>query len=343
VTGLPISARAGLSLAAVLGAFAAGGGLAVSAALATAVLTIAAMPLFRRYAMARPNARSSHHTPVPQGGGAAIVLSTLALATFAAAGAGGMQLGFIAMGVLLLAIVGTIDDIRSLPVLPRLGLQFIAVISVVLGAFGTGRILPEIPMPVEIAVLVNLTNFIDGIDGITLAGFMPLAAAGAALSWMGFTTPVGGWLATVFLGALAGFVWFNLPRARLFLGDVGSLPLGLIGVALLIDIAQQGALAAAVILPLYGAADATSTLFGRMLRREKVWEAHRQHAYQRAVDGGWSHARVSGLVLGLNCGLAGLALLSTRLEPGGQAACVAAAAMAVVGLIGLFRSRKQPG
>jgi UDP-N-acetylmuramyl pentapeptide phosphotransferase/UDP-N-acetylglucosamine-1-phosphate transferase len=351
VTGFSTAARAAISLVAMVAAVAIGGPVATGAALSAVVLTAVAMPLFRRYALARPNARSSHSIPIPQGGGAAVVAATILFGAYGVVDlglAGGSRLLWMAAAVALLALVGAVDDISSLPVLPRLGLQFAAAAMVVLGAMAAGRILPVLPFALEAVILivgcvwfVNLTNFIDGIDGITLAGFMPLAAGGVALASLGYMTPVGGVLAIAFLGALAGFAWFNLPRASLFLGDVGSLPIGLIGAALLIDIAQQGALAAAVILPLYPAADATTTLFRRLLRREKVWEAHRQHAYQNAVDGGWSHARVSGLALLLNCGLAGLALLSVRFGIAGQIVCVGVAAIAVTGLIVLFRSRKR--
>jgi UDP-N-acetylmuramyl pentapeptide phosphotransferase/UDP-N-acetylglucosamine-1-phosphate transferase len=311
-----------------------------------------AMPLFARYAMARPNARSSHTAPVPQGGGAVVVVAALAATAFSLAEvglAGEGRIAWIAAGALLLALVGAVDDIRGLPVLPRLGLQLLAVVFVVAATGPGARVLPAaVPYPAEIALLivagawfVNLTNFMDGIDGITLAAFMPLAAAAAVLAAGGRMTPAGGLLALCFFGALAGFVHFNLPRARLFLGDVGSLPIGLIGGALLLDLAQNGAFAAAVILPLYHFTDATATLLGRIARREKVWEAHRQHAYQNAVDGGWSHARVSGLVLMLNIGLAGLAVLSVRLEAVGQIFCVAAAVAAVMAMIAIFR-RKGP-
>lgn len=335
-----------LSVAAVIG-----GPAGLGAGLMAAALTAVSMPLFRRYAMARPNARSSHTTPIPQGGGAAVVVAALAATAFGIADfglGGGWRFGWIASGALLLAAVGAIDDMRGVPVLPRLGLQLLAVACIVGVASGGARLLPDIlPYTVEFALLVvagawfvNLTNFMDGIDGITLAGFMPLAAGAAILAWMGFATPLGGLLAFCFFGAMAGFLWFNLPRARLFLGDVGSLPVGLIGGALLLDLAQNGAFAAAVILPFYHFADATTTLLKRLARREQVWVAHRQHAYQTAVDGGWSHARVSGMVLFLNCGLAALAVLSAHLGPAEQAVCVTLALAAVVALISVFRARR---
>jgi UDP-N-acetylmuramyl pentapeptide phosphotransferase/UDP-N-acetylglucosamine-1-phosphate transferase len=347
VTDASAAARVVAAAGAALLAWSFGGWLSLAATLLSGCLTLACMPLFHRYAMARPNARSSHSTPVPQGGGAAIVAATLAMAVYGLGEfgfGGGPRLAWVAAGAMLLAVVGAVDDIRGLPVLPRLGLQFVAVAMVVVSALSMGRALTPLPWSLEAVALivggvwfVNLTNFMDGIDGITLAGFMPLATAASVMAWGKLFTPDSAVLAVAFLGALAGFVWFNLPRARLFMGDVGSLPLGLLGGALLLDMAQHGAIAAAVILPLYHAVDATTTLFGRIIRRERVWEAHRQHAYQRAVDGGWSHARVSGLVLVLNIGLALLALLTLRLGALGQFACVALALLAVASLITIFR------
>ncbi len=265
--------RGAAALAAALAAGWIGGWPALAAAILSGALVVAAMPLFRRYAMARPNARSSHREPIPQGGGAAVAaaaLVTLAGAALLQPGpaAGIGTLAAIAAGVILLAGIGAADDIRNLPVLPRLGGQILAVgLAVAALRFSGGPVLP-LPLPLELVALtvagtwfVNLTNFMDGIDGITLAGFMPLAAGAALISAQVGGGPVAA-LAPVFLGALAGFVAFNLPKARLFLGDVGSLPIGLIGGALLMDLAQHGAFAAAVILPLYHFTDATMTLLG---------------------------------------------------------------------------------
>jgi UDP-N-acetylmuramyl pentapeptide phosphotransferase/UDP-N-acetylglucosamine-1-phosphate transferase len=187
---------------------------------------------------------------------------------------------------------------------------------------------------------VNLTNFMDGIDGITLAAFLPLAAAAVWLGDLAYLSREGSLLAVFFLGALAGFVFFNFPKARLFLGDVGSLPIGLIGGALLLDLAQHGAMAAAIILPLYHFTDASLTLLLRLSRREKVWIAHRQHAYQNAVDSGWTHLRVSSIVLVLNLALAGIAIVSVGRSASQQTGLVVLALVAVLAVITLFRSRK---
>ncbi len=337
---------AALAAAAVAGWI--GGWPALAAAILSAALVQAAMPLFRRYAMARPNARSSHREPIPQGGGAAVAAAALitlaAVSLMQPASPGDLgALAAVAAAVILLALIGAADDIRNLPVLPRLGGQLLAVATAVTALRLAGG--PALPLPIVIELLaltvagtwfVNLTNFMDGIDGITLAGFMPLAAGATLVAGLAGGGPAAA-LAPLFLGALAGFVWFNLPKARLFLGDVGSLPIGLIGGALLMDLAQHGAFAAAVILPLYHFMDATSTLLGRMVRREKVWEPHRQHAYQRAVDGGWSHGRVSLIVLTLDVVLVGLALATLGQGWLMQTTLVAAALLLVTAVILLFR------
>ncbi|MDE1973712.1 MAG: glycosyl transferase, partial [Hyphomicrobiales bacterium] len=110
-------------------------------------------------------------------------------------------------------------------------------------------------------------------------------------------------------GAMAGFAWFNRPVARLFLGDVGSLPIGLLLGWLLLRLAADGHLAAALLLPLYYLADATLTLLRRLIRGEPVWHAHRTHFYQLATDRGFTVAGVVASVFAVNVALCALALL----------------------------------
>jgi UDP-N-acetylmuramyl pentapeptide phosphotransferase/UDP-N-acetylglucosamine-1-phosphate transferase len=327
-----------------------GAPLAIVPAILCVLLTLLCMPLFRAYAMARPNARSSHSAPVPQGGGVAVVLATLGAVLVdivSGASPANGSLAVLGAAALLIAVTGALDDIRDLPVAPRLGGQIFAVSLAVWAGLDSGQIF-RLPFALEFGLLViagtwfvNLTNFMDGIDGITLAAFLPLAAAATLLGDMAYLSREGTLLAVFFLGALAGFVFFNFPRARLFLGDVGSLPIGLIGGVLLLDMAQHGAMAAAIILPLYHFTDATLTLLRRIVRREKVWVAHRQHAYQNAVDGGWSHRKVSGIVLGLNAGLVGLAMLTLGKSAVVQAGLVVVALAAVTSVIILFRSKRS--
>jgi UDP-N-acetylmuramyl pentapeptide phosphotransferase/UDP-N-acetylglucosamine-1-phosphate transferase len=290
----------------------------VTAALLSFGLIRLLRPLLVRYALARPNARSSHTVPTPQGGGIAVVGAALIVGLPAVLAMGGLAAmpGFavLAAGTLALALLGAVDDIRPLPALPRLLVQ-LAVVAAVIACAGDGRILPEaVPFPLEYALLVlagvwwvNLVNFMDGIDWITIAEFVPMTACLAFLGLSGDMGPVAGTVAAILCGALLGFAPANRPVARLFLGDVGSLPLGLVSGWLLLSLAAAGHLAAALLLPLYYLADATLTLLRRAARGERVWEAHRSHFYQRATGNGLSVLQVDLRILWLNLGLSALA------------------------------------
>jgi UDP-N-acetylmuramyl pentapeptide phosphotransferase/UDP-N-acetylglucosamine-1-phosphate transferase len=243
-----------------------------------------------------------------------------------------------------LAFVGALDDIRPLPAGLRLLLQITAVMAVVLTS-GV-RIFPEwMPLGLEQALLVfggvwfvNLTNFMDGLDWITVAEMVPVTGAIVILGPMASDAPPVLAMATALAlcGALLGFAPFNKPVARLFLGDVGSLPIGLLVGWMLLQLAGTGALAAALLLPLYYLMDATITLLRRLARAEKVWEAHRSHFYQKATDNGFSVLAVDAHVFGLNLVLAGLAAM-TLVWPSG-AVQIAALALGAV-LVGLVLRR----
>ncbi len=317
----------------------------LGAALASAALILALHPLLVRYALARPNARSSHKTPTPQGGGIAVIAAALGAAALALGAVPGFGPAFAALAAATvgLALVGAVDDIRPLPALPRLLLQVAAVAAVLTLVGGEGRLLPDaVPLWLEraLAVLagvwfVNLVNFMDGLDWITVAGMVPVCLAAVAIALV-VGKPAAALMGAALAGALLGFAPFNKPVARLFLGDVGSLPIGLLVAWLLWEIATAGALAAALLLPLYHLADATLTLGRRLARGERVWEAHRSHFYQRATTHGFSVPAVVGHVLVLNLGLAALALATLAWT--GWAAQVAALALGAAG-VGLVLAR----
>jgi UDP-N-acetylmuramyl pentapeptide phosphotransferase/UDP-N-acetylglucosamine-1-phosphate transferase len=276
------------------------------------------MPLLQRYALARPNARSSHVVPTPQGGGIAILIAMLVVCAFAVH-SGVLVLSepliVLAAATVMLALIGGWDDIAPLPASLRLGLQGLAVGAVVL-ALPPLDLMPVLPPMAEGALVilagiwfVNLTNFMDGLDWLTVAGFLPMTALIAVLGMAHQTPPDAAMVAAALCGALIGFAPFNRPVARLFLGDVGSLPIGLITAFLLYAVTGQSGLAAAILLPLYHVSDATLMLVQRLVRRERIWESHRGHAYQRATSNGFSVRAVALHVLGLNCALAMLALI----------------------------------
>jgi UDP-N-acetylmuramyl pentapeptide phosphotransferase/UDP-N-acetylglucosamine-1-phosphate transferase len=298
----------------------------LASGLISAALIVVLRPLLVRYALARPNARSSHKIPTPQGGGIAVLASVFLVALPAifwlASPIGSIEILILGAAALALAIVGAVDDISPLPPVMRLVLQVIAVMAVV-AANGEQRVLPEVvPLWLERGVVVlagvwfiNVVNFMDGIDLITVAEVVPTTAVIALLGAAGLI-PL--WIALIgaaLLGGMLGFAPFNRPIAKLFLGDVGSLPIGLLVGWMLLKLAGTGALAAATLLPLYYLADATITLFRRLGRGERVWEAHRQHFYQQAIDrNGFSVTAVVAHVFALNLVLAALAL-ATLLWP----------------------------
>jgi UDP-N-acetylmuramyl pentapeptide phosphotransferase/UDP-N-acetylglucosamine-1-phosphate transferase len=313
------------------------------------VLIVLLRPLLIRYALARPNARSSHKIPTPQGGGIAVVGATLVVAVVAAllppsSHPVGSDLGLLAAATVLLAALGAVDDVHPLTVSLRLGIQFVAVALLTATLPADVPILGILPDAVERALVVvavmwfvNLVNFMDGLDWMTVAEVVPVSAAliifGAlgALPWVGVT------VAAALLGAMIGFGPFNRPIARLFLGDVGSLPIGLILAFLLIRLAAAGHLAAAVLLPGYYLADATLTLARRLMEGERVWEAHRSHFYQRATDGGFTVMEVVSRVFAVNVGLALLGL-ATVIWPtrGLVAAALCGGGILVGGLLVVF-------
>ena len=294
----------------------------IGAAAVSAALTFALRPLLMRYALARPNARSSHRLPTPQGACVAVIAATLIVAGLvihAGPGAAALPVALFA-ATLLIALVGAADDIRPMPVLARLGLQALT-IGIVLSALPAGfQLLPAVPLWLERAVLllaglwfVNLVNFMDGLDWMTVAEVVPVTSALVLLGLVGGLPASATMIAAALCGAMLGFAPFNRPVAKVFLGDVGSLPIGLLLGWCLLELAARQHLAAALLLPLYYLADATVTLLRRAVNREKVWQAHRSHYYQRATDNGFRVIEVVGHVAAMNVGLAILAALSVAL------------------------------
>jgi UDP-N-acetylmuramyl pentapeptide phosphotransferase/UDP-N-acetylglucosamine-1-phosphate transferase len=157
---------------------------------------------------------------------------------------------------------------------------------------------------------VNLVNFMDGIDWMTVAEVVPLTASVILLGQPATIPPPSTILALALLGAMLGFAPFNKPVAKLFLGDVGSLPIGLLLGWLLLQLARDGQPAAALLLPLYYLADASVTLIRRVAAGEPFWQAHRSHFYQRACDLGFSVPEIVGRIFLTNLALAGLAVLT---------------------------------
>ena len=293
----------------------------VAAAMVSAAMTWAIRPWLLRHALAKPNARSSHRIATPQGAGIAVIGATLLVAGAIVAYADAVNLNVliaIFAASLFMAIVGFADDIKSIPVLPRLILQAIAVGAILFTVPGDIRIVPAAPLWIERGLLllaglwfVNLVNFMDGLDWMTVAEVVPITAAMVVLGWFGDFPRSATIVAAALCGAMVGFAPFNRPVAKVFLGDVGSLPIGLLLGWCLLQLAHNQQIVAALLLPLYYLSDATVTLLRRLTRGEPFWAAHRSHFYQRATDNGFTVLRVVSEVFSLNIGLAVLAIAST--------------------------------
>jgi UDP-N-acetylmuramyl pentapeptide phosphotransferase/UDP-N-acetylglucosamine-1-phosphate transferase len=320
----------------------------VAAALICAGLIKLLLPLLRLYALARPNARSSHRAPTPQGAGIAVVAASLSVAGAAAVSAELAVPAVLFCATLLIALVGFIDDVRPIPVLPRLLLQAACVGAVSFWLAPDLRIVPAIPLAVERGLIllaglwfVNLVNFMDGLDLMTAAEVVPITGAIMLLGLIEQFPPFTTLLTAALFGAMIGFSPFNRPVANVFLGDVGSLPIGLLLGWCLLQLALHGQLTAALLFPLYYLADATITLLRRMLKRQPFWAAHRTHFYQRATDNGFSVPEVVGCVFAHNMLLAALAIASTFTTSTVLRVLALAAGMAAVGLLLSMFSRRR--
>jgi len=245
----------------------------------------------------QPNERSSHVNPTPRGGGIAILAVLLPVwAALALAGAVPAAILAAVAAAAGLAAISFLDDLKDLPAGWRLLVQAAAVAAGLAVLPGAGGVFQGIlPVWLDLALtallwlwFVNLFNFMDGIDGITgcEAGFLGVGIAVAAL----FGGPEGDiWLGLTLAAAVLGFLKWNWHPARVFMGDVGSIPLGFLLGFLLLALAARGQWAAALLMPLYYLGDASWTLARRLLRGEKIWQAHREHCYQRAVQLGRRH------------------------------------------------------
>jgi UDP-N-acetylmuramyl pentapeptide phosphotransferase/UDP-N-acetylglucosamine-1-phosphate transferase len=293
-------------------------------------------PASRFYFLDLPNERSLHTAPLPRTGGLAIFGSVLLgiVASFAVGAGSVLQTNSAILILSMTLLVGAIsfwEDLVGwggrvgLSVGLRLGVQALAAVGVVWGAGLTVKTisvpvlgslsLGEFAVPVTVLFLMwvaNLYNFMDGMDGF--AGGMTVVGHGV----LGFLAWRGGHhglmvFAFLVMAAAGGFLSYNLPPARIFMGDVGSVPLGFISATLIVMGVRDGLFdmwaPLLVFSPFF--MDATVTLFKRMLRGEQFWHAHREHYYQRLVLAGWGHKKtvLAEYGLMLACGSSALIYL----------------------------------
>ena len=262
---------------------------------------------FADWSLDQPNHRSLHLRPTPRIGGVAILL---AVATpLAVLRPENLPVTLLALAASL-ALISLLDDRAHLPVSLRLAAHVAAATFVVFSwlnatsdmAMGNADGLhawlasPYVALGIIAAIcwMTNLFNFMDGADGMAggmaLIGFGGYAVAAAMYGVQGLGIAV---VSAAVSGAALGFLYFNFPVARVFMGDAGSVPIGFLAAAIGLEGSLRGLwpwwFGAMAFSPFI--VDATITLLKRILRREKIWAAHREHYYQRLIISGWSHRK----------------------------------------------------
>ena len=299
----------------------------VSAFLAAYILTAWIRKVaLKKGIMDVPNPRSSHSVATPRGGGLAFVIVFLAVILaflFVFPSHQSLWLALLGGGGLVSA-VGWVDDRKGLSSWLRLFFYGLAIAWAVCWIGGLPRIEIGIGV-VRLGLLgyfvawfvtftfVNLYNFMDGIDGLAAGeGLIVSIAAGGILAIAGdWELAVACW---VLAAALAGFLRWNWPPAKIFMGDVGSNLLGFVFCILAITSENRGSMPVLVWVILLSVfwVDGVATLTKRLLRGKPPYEAHREHAYQRAVQAGYSHQQVTLTILLIDLAVGGLGFLAWR-------------------------------
>ncbi len=262
-------------------------------------------PASRFHILDHPNERSLHARPTPRSGGLAIlagIVLGLALAAWRFDQTG--QLVWLSLSMFLVAAVSYIDDRRHVPVIGRLSAHWIAASVLLWGGFSfrifdlpgfefsMSTMLGGLLSLVFIVWMINLYNFMDGMDGF--AGGMAVFGFGA-FALMGWMAGHETFLVTslIIVASSAGFLIFNFPPARIFMGDAGSSSLGLLAAFFSLWGARDAVFPFWIALLVFSPfiVDATVTLISRLLRREKFWVAHKTHYYQQLVQAGWGHRK----------------------------------------------------
>jgi len=312
------------------------------------------------YILDHPNERSLHTTPTPRTGGVAIVTGILAgglVLLFATGDGFARELRWLGGLAALVAVVSNLDDRRHMAIGYRLAVHIaVSVLLIVAGMSIRSLSLPEFAYVLSPAMapvvtvlftvwMINLYNFMDGMDGfaggMTAIGFGALAVIGW---WNGGQLFAAANLTVA--AAAVGFLAFNFPPAKIFMGDTGSSTLGFLaaGMSLWGDASGFAPLWISVLVFSPFIVDATVTLLRRLMRRERVWEAHKTHYYQRLVQLGWGHRNTVLLEYGLMVTCAGSAVAAQIVTGTSQWAIIAPVASLYIGFFGFVRlAEKRAG
>jgi UDP-N-acetylmuramyl pentapeptide phosphotransferase/UDP-N-acetylglucosamine-1-phosphate transferase len=300
-------------------------------AVSLACLWLLVSPRGRRLMLDRPNERSLHAVPVPRTGGIAIAAGVAAGSALAPA------VPVAALGIAAaLAVLSFADDLHALPTALRLAAHLAAAAVLLAAEIGSADPILFLLLLLAIAWYANLYNFMDGSDG--LAGGMAVFGFGA-YAWAALQSGHHALAASgaVLAAASLAFLTFNFHPARLFMGDAGSVPLGFLAGALGVLGWHDGVWPLWFPLLVFApfVCDATLTLLKRLLRRERVWQAHREHYYQRLARMEFGHRGTAWIEYGAMAGCAALALLAREAAPAAQLGMLAAAAL-VLGALAIW-------
>ena len=268
-----------------------------------------------------PNIRSLHTTPIPRSGGLAIAVTLFVMFIFNIT-ALPESVTNIAIGALIIFFVSAIDDIKHVPSFLRLGFHLSAAGWLVFTGFGLnsvilpggGEIILSKPVSWLLTILfvtwmINLYNFMDGMDGF--AGGMAVVGF-TVLAFVFFPgSRIMAMVSIIVAVATLGFLVFNFPPAKIFMGDSGSSLLGYLAAALMLGADRQDVMPIWLSVIIFSPfiIDATLTLVIRISKKQKIWIAHKQHYYQQLVESGWSHRKtvLMEYCLMLVCGVMAIA------------------------------------
>lgn len=285
-----------------------------------------------------PNARSSHKKITPRGGGLGVLIGILCGSLTAFCLSLPVPHFTFYIGFLLIAATSFLDDKNSLPVYVRLAIHLTAMAVVLYHTGGLQKLPFPAPMDIQlgnagyiisgiwIVAVINFFNFLDGIDGFAGSQATVAGLGLTVLLWSGLGATIGISIAMASLG----FLFYNWHPAKVFMGDVGSISLGFIFATLPFYAQPTNAepIVYSVALFLwFFLADGAFTLIRRSLKKEKIWQPHRTHLYQRLNQTGWPHDKVVTLVIGLS-----LVIISAQIYFFLHAACLTWTSL-IIGII----------
>ena len=253
-----------------------------------------------------PNPRSNHKKSTPTAGGVAIVMTvSLCMICYKLFKPEIQILPFL-VSLWIIAIVSLVDDLKNLQIFPRVIFQLVSILTL-LSYHLPGSLFLAVPL----FLFVNFYNFMDGIDGSAVSEAAHISLSFFIISLLVPELPEGlRMLSIVLLGASLGFAKFNWHPAKIFLGDVGSISLGLICGWLLLSLARKGLYAASLIIPMFYLADSSLTILKRLIQGKKIWEAHSEHFFQKAARKGHSHRKITTKIIACNFILLALSVIS---------------------------------